>query len=97
MSRRSERKRISDLAVIGNTAEGRRFLKRVIEESGMMIPSIVPGMPESSHYNQGMASVGQMVWGELLVAAPEALTWIIKEQAKEIQSNNQQPEAANDE
>ena len=95
MSRRSEKRRLNDLVVVASTTEGRRFLKRLIDESGLMIPAIVPGLPESTHFNQGMASIGQMLWTELQTVAPEALIWMIKQTSNELQTN--QPEEATDE
>lgn len=94
MSRRSEQRRVNDIVAVASTTEGRRLLKRLIDESGFMLPSIVPGMPESTHYNAGMASMGQLIWGELQAVAPEALAWMIKETTKQLQNN--QPEEAND-
>lgn len=87
MSRRSAAKRISDLAVLAQLGEGRRFLKRELDESGMFAPQIVPGEPESSHFTMGQANAGQVLWGELLIAAPEMLVWYVKERSKEVKQS----------
>lgn len=72
-----------DLAAVLLTANGRRVLLRVLENSGLNGEAAVPGDPHQTYFNCGMQRIGQILRDEILAIVPEQYFAMLKENESE--------------
>jgi len=61
------------------TPAGARVLWRILGQAGIFDMSFVPGLPESTAFNEGRRSVGNWLWNEVSEADVGRLFQIMKE------------------
>lgn len=80
--RRHERL-LEDIKDLVKTANGRRLLYWMMDNSGVFGATFVEGMPDKSSFNQGRASVGRQLLNAILESSQEAFFQMQREKASE--------------
>ena len=71
--------RDADLRAVAGGPAGRRFLARLIEQSGLTDASLVPGNPEATAYNEGRRAVARALTDELRRVCPQLWAQMVRE------------------
>ena len=67
----------TDLRTVIEAPEGRRFLRRVLEQSNILSPSYAAGDALGTAYNEGLRAVGLWLKSEMDKARPGSFARII--------------------
>ncbi len=67
----------TDLRTVIEAPEGRRFLRRVLEQSNILSPSYAAGDALGTAYNEGLRAVGLWLKAEMDRAKPGSFARII--------------------
>lgn len=59
--------------------QGRRFVERLMETSGVFHGSFVAGAADRTAFNEGRRSVGNQVFGEVIALCPERYVQLLQE------------------
>ena len=68
---------MTDLRTVIEAPEGRRFLRRVLEQSNILSPSYAAGDALGTAYNEGLRAVGLWLKAEMDRARPGSFTRIM--------------------
>lgn len=81
-ARTGEDQRIADFRWVASTPQGRRFLYRVLEVSGVFHTTFNPD-PYQSAFNEGGRNAGLRVLNDLMTLAPGAYAAMLDEHAQD--------------
>lgn len=70
---------IADLRAVMSTAEGRRFIWKMLGDAGVFSPTFIAGAPDVSAFNEGARNVGLRLLGDITSEAPEQYLIMQKE------------------
>lgn len=73
------RRELADLRTVLSTAEGRRWIWRVLEQTAAFRASYDPDSPIRMAFAEGRRSTGLWILAELQAAAPDAFASLIAE------------------
>ncbi len=76
-STRDNSQAMTDLRTVIEAPEGRRFLRRVLEQSNILSPSYAAGDALGTAYNEGLRAVGLWLKAEMDRAKPGSFARII--------------------
>lgn len=76
-STRDNSQAMTDLRTVIEAPEGRRFLRRVLEQSNILSPSYAAGDALGTAYNEGLRAVGLWLKAEMDRARPGSFARII--------------------
>lgn len=83
---------VSDLANVMNTAEGRRFVWRVLAKAGVHRQSFVPGAHDSTSFNEGQRSLGLWLYADLEANCPALYLTMQQEAIRQLQIDRKEIE-----
>lgn len=61
---------VADLRAVMSTAAGRRFIWKMLGDSGVFSPSFVPGASDTTAFKEGARNFGLMLLGDITNEAP---------------------------
>jgi hypothetical protein len=62
---------IEDLKTVMSTAQGRRFVWRMLGQAGIFRPSFVAGSPDTTAFNDGARNQGLNLMAEVMQESPK--------------------------
>lgn len=73
---------LNDIRVVARSAEGRRFLWRLLGKAGIFRGSFVPGQPDVTNFNEGQQNLGLWLLKEIDAASTEIYLKMRREAVK---------------
>ena len=81
---------ISDLRAVMSTAEGRRFVWKMLGDAGVFRSSFVAGSPEATFFNEGARNFGLVLLGDVMTDASAQYLTMQKEAMNNDQKKREQ-------
>lgn len=81
--RSRQQKESADVVAVMSTAEGRRFVKRILDAAGVYQTSFVRGESDATAFNEGRRNVGLLILAAIDSADPQSYDLMMQESRKE--------------
>ena len=88
--RRRRDREVADLKKVLSIPEGRRFIWKLMSESGVFRTSFTGN--SSTFFNEGRRDIGLLILNEVMASKPEAFTQMQREFISEQKANEKQKE-----
>lgn len=83
---RKRRRELSDIRTVLKTPEGRRVIRKIMEEKCGLTTTSYTGETNSTMFNEGSRAVGTWLFKEIMKADPNAYNQINQEYESELES-----------